>query len=187
MITNSLEVMQLEEPDSKLIKTFAKTEVKAQQLNYAIVKSYQQLRLDGVRERRLDTLQEFKDKMGIQEGKVKDYKTRLDGLSKKLGISYKISASGNVVSDSSEFADELFKGGDMLLGIDDTRFVKVSEDYEREVAILKAIKSALKEYIDADNSPANEDYKIYESGWTEAIEKLMKARKVLETNDGGEE
>ena len=53
-----------------------------------VAKSYGQRRTDRLDKRRLESINEFKDKRRVQEDKVEDHRTRLYALSKKLKIPY---------------------------------------------------------------------------------------------------
>ncbi|MGJ8656413.1 MAG: polysaccharide biosynthesis tyrosine autokinase [Akkermansiaceae bacterium] len=53
-----------------------------------VANSYGQRRTDGLDKRRLESINEFKDKRRVQEDKVEDHRTRLYALSKKLQIPY---------------------------------------------------------------------------------------------------
>ena len=53
-----------------------------------VAKSYGQRRVDKLDRRRLEAINEFKDKRRVQEDKVEDHRTRLYALSKQLQIPY---------------------------------------------------------------------------------------------------
>ena len=56
--------------------------------------------------------------------------------------------------------------------------IKVAEDYERELAILKAIHAAMRGEMFTEKSSKNNSVKTHEKGWTLEIEAMMETRRI---------
>lgn len=170
-ISRNLEIIRVGDRNLLSIKTYGKTEELAQQLNYAIVQSYKKRRAEGLEKRRLEAIIVFTEKMKIQEDVVEDHKTRLNGLSKKLGITY--TSLKNLKREREENFRESTKQRFLM---ETPRLIKVAEDYERELQILNAIRSAM---ISEQRATQLSDqvFIIHQTGWTPQIEESMEAKK----------
>ncbi len=87
-IAGSVEIVQERGTDLIRLEVSADSELKAQQIAYAVTQTYSTRRTEALNKRRLETMNVFKDKRRIQEDKVEDHRTRLYALSKRLQIPY---------------------------------------------------------------------------------------------------
>jgi len=79
------------------IKAFSHKEEQAQQICYAIVHSYDELRRESIENTRNEVIAKYKQKIKSQEDKVEDCRAKLYKLSKKLGIGYYSSDSQHLL------------------------------------------------------------------------------------------
>jgi len=165
-IIENINTKQQKGTDLIFIKAFSDTEEKAQQICYAIVHTYDELRREGIENTRNEVIKKYKQKIKSQEEKVAINKKRLIKLYESLGIPL----------DGQNNNLELQTSEPMIID-DKTSYGKVTNEYEREFQILQSIKSA--EFSETIVSGLEIDpIQINEPGWTPEIEKMMLARKL---------
>ncbi len=163
-------------------EVYADSEVKTEQVGYAVKQTYYTRRTEALNKRRLETMNVFKDKRRIQEDKVEDHRTRLYALSKRLQIPHhggdaRLSANRDLDTNKHEGKSRLDarkgEGGLIVSAEEKTKFGKVREDYERELLILDAIKEA--EFTEKIGENLERDPLVFHLlGWTPDVTAAMK-------------
>jgi capsular polysaccharide biosynthesis protein len=181
-IAGSVEIAQERGTDLIRLEVSADSELKAQQIAYAVTQTYSTRRTEALNKRRLETMNVFKDKRRIQEDKVEDHRTRLYALSKRLQIPYhgrdaRLSANRgldvNKHDEKSRLDARKGEGGLIVSAEEKTKFGKVREDYERELLILDAINEA--EFTEKIGENLERDPLVFHLlGWTPDVTAAMK-------------
>ncbi|MEZ7955813.1 MAG: hypothetical protein QMC23_04165 [Rubritalea sp.] len=181
-IAGSVEIAQERGTDLIRLEVSADSELKAQQIAYAVTQTYSTRRTEALNKRRLETMNVFKDKRRIQEDKVEDHRTRLYALSKRLQIPHhggdaRLYANRgldvNKHDEKARLDARKGEGGLIVSAEEKTKFGKVREDYEREHVILDAIKEA--EFTEKIGENLERDPLVFHQlGWTPDVTAAMK-------------
>ncbi|MFT5905136.1 MAG: hypothetical protein ACI9E1_000729 [Cryomorphaceae bacterium] len=178
-IAERIDVGQVSGTDLVKFKVYANSELKAQQIAYAVMHTYGDSRTEERKKRLKDTIEVFAKKRKMQEAIVEDHRARLYALSKKLQIPYhgkKLKADLIIFNKNVEklrLDSSMEVCGFMVSAEEKTKFGKVREDYEREMAILDAIKQA--EFTEMIGEDLMRDPLVFHQlGWTPEVAAAMK-------------
>lgn len=161
-IAESIEVSQGKGIDLISLVVHADSELKAQQIAYAITVTYGKRHREGIEKRRKEAIVAFKEKRIKQEKLVEEQRKKVESLSKKLGIPY-----GDKPEKGEGGAVESKLSPKMV-----TKLGVVSEGYGRETAILDAIKQAEFSELFGENLEMD-SIVFHQYGWTSEVAKTM--------------
>ncbi|MGJ8656267.1 MAG: hypothetical protein ACSHX6_07440 [Akkermansiaceae bacterium] len=156
-----------EERGTDLIKLSvnADSELKAQRIAYALTHAYAGRRVAALEKRKKEVVELFAKKRKVQEGKVEEARGKLYAWSKKLQIPY-YGKDGDLHESINK--EENTDNDPLVSKEEKTHFGKLREDYERELAILDAIKQA--EFTDIISGGLERDPIVFHRyGWSDEV------------------
>ncbi|MGJ8656265.1 MAG: hypothetical protein ACSHX6_07430 [Akkermansiaceae bacterium] len=172
-LRDGMELSSVRYSDLLRLRVSFGSKLRSEQVSYAVVQTFATLRREGLERRREESIREFADKLRIQEDKVEDHRVRLTYYSEEHLIPYDVMFGEGQRGRSEDGETE--DGDLVILGADWARIEKVREDYERELAILEAIKEAeFSEFM--DESLWREPIIIHEAGWSDEVGAQMRVK-----------
>lgn len=154
-----IEIMPLRGTYLLTFNVSADTELKAQQISYAVLYSYREIRGELLDKSYKDYKKSLREKLKEQELIVEQKRVKLQELSKKLGVPYP--KSDNLDTKTPE---------EMI------RFGRAKDEYERELSIEEAIGHA--QFETAFRSDLQQDPLIFHSQpWAPELHETMQLTK----------
>lgn len=156
---DGIEILPVSGTDLLSFNVSADTELKAQQISYAVLHSYIKMRGELLDKRKIESKKSFAEKRKKQEVIVEQHRVKLMELSKKLGVPYP--KSDNLDTKTPE---------------EMTRFGLARDEYEKEILIEEAIGNA--QFETAFGFDLQQDPLIFHSlPWTPELHETMQLTK----------
>ncbi len=158
-IRESVSVAQVSGTDLTEITTTGSSAEQAQQLNYAVLISYENSKREWIEETKAEAMRKYKEKILRQEDIVEDHRTQVHKMSTKLGIPYYgpgqtppnnteeklLDMMKRRVEENKTERDKLETVVNSLRGLDDENLViTLSVSNRPEAAVVKELDARLK-------------------------------------------